>query len=120
MLCAVTWPGNCLLQCEISLMHVCERRNLVCKNSWRCQRRDQAGRTLLSEVYIGEPLWPWVESQVCVTTWLLGSSFWKAVLLQVVDHIVFRGLSSAHGTHVVSVTWSGRIHQHLTCEGPLS
>lgn len=50
--------------------------------------------TLLSAVHIGEPDWPWVESQLCSTTWLLGSSLWNIVRGQVVDHMLFSALSS--------------------------
>ena len=50
--------------------------------------------TLMSAVHMGEPDWPWVESQLCSTTWLLGSSLWNIVRGQVVDHMLFSALSS--------------------------
>jgi hypothetical protein len=66
---------------------------------------------LLSAVHMGEPDWPWVESQLCSTTWLLGSSLWNMVRGQVVDHMVSKGLSS--GKPVCST--QGRCHQQRSC-----
>ena len=62
---------------------------------------------MLSVDHMGEPDWPWVESQLCSTTWLLGSSLWNIVRGQVVDHMVSKGLSS--GKPVCST--QGRSHQ---------